>query len=306
MTLWITVWMTLCSYSPGAVCPAEAAVAAGHDGSMDVGEPLARAGAPAAEAPAERASRLLHAAALARALDDPGYRRRLAVLVRGQWAFERAAVNSAIDAAIADAAADLLGRGWRPHEVYRFAARRLDPTGLAYVVDALATSVLGGASLLTELRALDARVWWTSARPHVEQWAERHRRGRADTLRTAVDVLALLAYLPRTDVPSSPTRALPTTTVDDEAAASRIDALLARAGATDSPAEASACAAKAEELLLRHAGAEPVRRRVLADPRRLVAVVGTEVAGLVQRAAALFGRRRAVAALPAGSATERA
>ncbi|HVU91303.1 MAG TPA: DUF2786 domain-containing protein [Jatrophihabitans sp.] len=254
------------------------------------------------------AARLLRAAALARAVDEPDCADRIVPLLQGRLALRPHAVDRAVDATVRQAAHDLLTRGWRPAEVVQFAASRLDAAARSFLLDALAGTAqwTAGAPWLPELRAAGARVWWSSARPHVTQWAERHAANRAETLRVVVDALAVLAYVPRTDTTQpgmpAPIAVAPDTLVADEKVAGRVDALLARAVATDHPEEGRAAAAKAQELLLRYASVPAVRRRVLHDPRRLVAAVGAEVAGLLQRAAAAFTRPARPAALAAGEA----
>jgi Protein of unknown function (DUF2786) len=243
------------------------------------------------------AASLLRTAALARAVDEPDCADRIVPLLHGRFALRPHTVDLAVDATVRDAAHELLTHGWTPAEMHAFAAKRLDPVALTFLVDALAGTAKWtvGAPWLAQLRTLSAVIWWSSAEPHVRQWSARHDRGRAETLRVVVDVLALLAYVPRTDAPQPGMPAAvdlpPDAVVDDERLAGRIDALLTRAGRTDFAEEARACAAKAQELLLRYAARPPVRERVRADPRRLVTVVGAEVAGLLQRAATVLGRR---------------
>jgi len=243
------------------------------------------------------AGRLLQTAALARAIDEPDCADRIVPLLQGRFALRSHTVDLAADAAIREAAHDVLTHGWTPTEVHAFAARRLDPAALGYLVDALASTAQWTVAppWLAELKALSARVWWTAGRPHLTQWSARHERRRAETLRVAVDVLAVLSYLPRTDrpQPGMPPRVevAPEARIEDDRIAGRIDALLARATSTDFPDEASACAAKAQDLMVRYATAPAVRRSVLRDPRRIVAAVGAEVAGLIQRAAAVFTAR---------------
>jgi hypothetical protein len=243
------------------------------------------------------AGRLLRTSALARAVDEPDCADRIAPLLDGRFALRPRTVDLAVDATIREAAHDLLTRGWRPTEVYAFAAKRLDAAALSYLGDALAATTQWTVSppWLRDLRQLGAVVWWSSARPHAEQWAERSGAGRAATLRVAIDVLALLAYLPRTDhrQPGMPPAidAPGDTLVDDEKLAGKIDALLTRAGRSEYDDEALACATKAQDLLLRHAAARPVREQVLADPRRLAAAVGGELATLLQRAVSILARR---------------
>jgi hypothetical protein len=243
------------------------------------------------------ATRLLRTAALARAVDEPDCADRIVPLLHGRFALRPHTVDLAVDAAVREAAHELLTHGWTPAQLHAFAAKRLDPLAVTYLVDALAGTAQWtvAAPWLTQLRELSAAIWWSSAQPHVRQWSARHGRGRAETLRVVVDVLALLAYVPRTDGPQpgmpAPLALPADAVVEDERVAGRIDALLARAGRTEYAAEAQACAARAQDLLLRHATAPEVHRRVLADPRRLVAAVGAEVAGLLQRAVSVLGRR---------------
>jgi hypothetical protein len=205
------------------------------------------------------AARLLRTAALARALDEPDCADRIVPLLEGRFALRPHAVDRAVDATVREAAHDLLTRGWRPTEVVRFAARRLDPAARSFLLDALAATAqwTAGPPWLAELRATGARVWWSSARPHVTQWAERHAAGRAETLRVVVDALAVLAYVPRTDAAQPgmppPVPVAADTVVADEKLARRVDALLARAVDTDYPAEGRAAAARAQALLVRHA-----------------------------------------------------
>ena len=252
---------------------------------------------PAGSATFVEAARLLRTAALARAIDEPDCADRIVPLLQGRFAVRSHTVDVAADAAIREAAHEVLTHGWRPTEVHTFAARRLDPVALGFLVDALASTAQWTVAppWLGELNALSARVWWTAGHPHITQWSARHGRRRAETLRVAVDVLAVLSYLPRTDrpQPGMPPRIelAPEARIDDDRIAGRIDALLARATGSDHPGEAAACAAKAQDLMVRYATTPAVRRSVLRDPRRVVAAVGAEVAGLIHRAAAAFAAR---------------
>jgi hypothetical protein len=202
---------------------------------------------------------LLRAAARARAVGERDCAARIRPLLAGRFALRPDTVDRAVDATVRAAAHDLLTRGWRPAEVVRFAASRLDPAARSFLLDALAATAqwTAGPPWLAELRATGARVWWSSARPHVTQWAGRHAAGRAETLRVVVDALAVLAYVPRTDAAQPgmppPVPVAADTVVADEKLARRVDALLARAVDTDYPAEGRAAAARAQALLVRHA-----------------------------------------------------
>jgi Protein of unknown function (DUF2786) len=258
------------------------------------------------------ASRLLRIVALAKAVDEPGPP-RLAALVDGRLALRPHTVDLAADAAIREAAHTVLTHGWQPVEVHTFGARRLDAVALSYLVDALVAAAQWspGAPWFAELSALRARVWWTAGQPHLGQWAARHGQRRLDAVRTAVDVLALLTYLPRTDSPQpntpAPPAVAPEALVRDERIVARIDALLARAGRSDYPDEAVACASKAQELMVRYAtGPLPASGMAAADGvaaalRRLCAENPLLVARtLLARARLRAGRRpRPARALPA-------
>ena len=301
-----------CGASPGRECRARRSPPARRIDGMD--EPPARGPAFAA------ATRYLHAAALARAVDEPDAADRIVPLLTGRLARRPHLVDRAIDAAIRAAAHDLLSRGWRPAEIDRFAAKRLDPLALAYLRDALAGTAPGAPPWLSELRDVSPAVWWSSARPYVEQWAQRHEADRVLTLRVVVDVLAILAGLPRTDDPLPGMPARPAVPGDvlagDERAARRIDALLARAGDPAYPAEAAACARKAEQLLrppgpasqlpVRPPGRPPIRPPGRPPgPLRIVRGLlhhGRPIHGLLNQVWHRSWGRRPVAALPAAAA----
>ncbi|MBE7188975.1 DUF2786 domain-containing protein [Jatrophihabitans endophyticus] len=210
----------------------------------------------------------LETAAFARAADglihdrataprDPA---RYAVLLR----CPRLTADLALDHAAREAAHRALCHGWQVADLLAFARPRLDDLGFDYLADVLGLAAQWSAApaWLTELDALGRRQWWTSGDPHATQWAERHGVDRAQLLEAGVDALALLTHLPHTAA------ALPDTPAASGAAAgvlvresrvvARIDSLLARAVGTTFRHEAEACAAKAQELLLRYARpAEP-------------------------------------------------
>jgi hypothetical protein len=204
------------------------------------------------------ASRLLRTAALARVIDEPGSV-RLTPLLQGRLALRPHTVDLAADAAVREAAHTLLTHGWTPAELHTFAERRLDPAARSYLVDTLAATAQWSAGVpwFADLAKIRARVWWTAGLPHLGQWATRHGHRRYDAIRIAVEVLALLSYLPCTDRPQpdmpAPPAIAPDALVQDAKIIGRIDALLARANASDYPEEALACAAKAQELMVRYA-----------------------------------------------------
>jgi hypothetical protein len=290
--------------------------------------PLPGTGGPASETFLE-AMRELQEAAYQRAVEGPGLH-VLAPLLRGRMALRPHTVDLAVDALARDAAHVLLTHGWTPSELYAFAQRRLDATAMNYLVDILAAAshVTVAAPWYDEVAALGGQVWWSVSRPHLAQWAARHAHKRVETIRAAVEVLALLCHVPRTDEPlpgsPEPLQLEPGTLVHDERIAGKIDALLARAADSSFPEEAKACAAKAQELMVRYATVPDVAPvgpvagaaaaamdqlitegpavvaktlfagvrfgvSILADPVRFAGNVGDEVAHLFQRLAAVLG-----------------
>jgi hypothetical protein len=219
--------------------------------------PLPGSGGGASETFLE-AVRELQDAAYQRAVEGPGLH-VLAPLLRGRLALRPHTVDLAVDALARDTVHLLLTHGWTPTELYTFAKRRLDATAMNYLVDTLAAAsqVTVAPPWYDELTGLGAQVWWTVSRPHLAQWAARHAHKRVETIRAAVEVLALLCHVPRTDDPvpgaPEPLQLQPGTLVHDARIAAKIDALLARAADSTFPAEARACAAKAQELMVRYA-----------------------------------------------------
>lgn len=264
----------------------------------DAPPPPRRRPAPPRTASFEEATRLLRTAALARAIDEPGAPQRITPLLQGRFAMLQRTVDLAADAAVRDAAHLLLTHGWTPAELHAFAAKRLASAPLSYLLDTLAASAQWSAHVpwLADLAQLRARVWWTIGEPHLRQWSQRHDRRRPDTLAVVVEILALLSYLPRTDAPLPGAPAAPTFTpgavVQDGRIVGKIDALLARATGTSYPEEASACAGKAQELMMRYATVPAsARTGPLSVSRRIAAAVAAELAGLVRRASSGFGAR---------------
>jgi len=272
------------------------------------------------------ASAELREAAYARAIEGPGLH-VLAPLLRGRLALRAHTVDLAVDALTRETAQVLLTHGWTPSELAEFAGRRLDPLSQKYLLDAIAaaTHVTVAPPWAGELPGLGVEMWWSVSQPHLAQWSARHRVKRVESIAAAVEVLALLLHVPRTDEPMpgapEPLEIEPGSLVHDPRMAAKIDALLARAADTSFPEEARSCAAKAQELMVRYATVPDVAlsgpitmvataaleqlvaegpavvaktlfaglRRgaaILVDPRRLASSVGDEVVHLFQRLAA--------------------
>lgn len=248
------------------------------------------------------ATRALHAAAVIRALEGAGAG-ALGPLLRGRLALRPRTVDLAADAALRDAVHELLAGSWTPTDLHAFTVPRLTPLAQAYFVDALATTSQWTSRWFAELGTLGSRIWWTIGEPHLSQWARRHAQPRAETVAVAVDVLALLSFLPRArpEHAADGSDALRGTLVADQRIVGRIDALIARAAGSDFADEADACARKAQELMVRYASVPAVAVEI-NSPEAVVAAVKelcTESPAAAVRAVAnLVGRAvQAVASL---------
>jgi hypothetical protein len=200
----------------------------------------------------------LHEAAYLRAVEGPGLH-VIAPLLRGRFALRPHTVDLAVDTVARDTVQLLLTHGWTPTELRDFAHRRIDPVAMSHLVDTLAaaTQITVAAPWSAELPSLGAEQWWSVGRPHLSQWAVRHGYKRVEAIRAAVEVLALVCHVPRTDAPipgaPEPLQLEPGTLVHDPRMAAKIDALLARAADLSFPEEARSCAAKAQALMVRYA-----------------------------------------------------
>ncbi|MEK8108385.1 DUF2786 domain-containing protein [Micromonospora sp. M12] len=178
--------------------------------------------------------------------------------------------STAVDAALLRRLVRGLGRlwprGWQPVDVHRITGRRLDARAARLIRDALAAQ--------RRDQAEPVPAWWdeqlhevtgttaTTApddRGVLAGWAAREGLDRADTLRAAVDVLALVESLPPIAVlrppPGSAGAAIPRsagTARSGSPMLDRVRALLAKAESTTFPAEAEALTGKAQELIARH------------------------------------------------------
>ncbi|GGN28685.1 hypothetical protein FHR83_007897 [Actinoplanes campanulatus] len=153
-------------------------------------------------------------------------------------------VDAALTAALSSEFSRLFGNGWQPAELHRAVARRGNPIQARLVADA-------------------ARDYARGRSPVDERW-----QAQADTLRTpegrrpdriavldaSLALLAELRRMPRIDIlippPGTPLTAVPHH--GDQRILDRVRALLAKAEATDFPAEAESYSAKAQELITRY------------------------------------------------------
>ncbi|PRX06699.1 UNVERIFIED_ORG: uncharacterized protein DUF2786 [Actinomadura viridilutea] len=151
-------------------------------------------------------------------------------------------------------------RGWQPADVARHTGRSHGARHRRLVVDVIAAesraypAATVDALWRAQLSALGARVWWTRDDELPSAWCRRERVDRAALLVCALEVLHLLATLPRLPrlgpLPGEPARA--TAAPVDERILAKVRALLAKAESTEFPEEAEALSARAQELMARH------------------------------------------------------
>ncbi|XVV14240.1 DUF2786 domain-containing protein [Actinoplanes sp. CA-131856] len=172
-------------------------------------------------------------------------------------------VDAALRAALNDAFDRLFRGGWQPSELYRVIARLGDPVKAGLVSDA-AVAYAGRFS------QVDSRwVGQASSLPPAGR-----RSDRISLLDSSLGLLTALRQLPTIEVLIPP----PGTVSDlshksDNRMLDRVRALLAKAEATDFPAEAEAYSAKAQELIARHSIEEALttagRAEVVPFARRI-------------------------------------
>ncbi|MFE9578191.1 DUF2786 domain-containing protein [Nocardia sp. NPDC006044] len=153
--------------------------------------------------------------------------------------------------------------GWLPEDVHQAARRHVDEYAVALLTDVMAAYLrpFAGASIdetwRTQVDALEAVVWWSSAAPHLGQWAAKQLLTPAEAVTTVVQALALLIRLPRLElIRPLPGTASPAAAAHhhvDEKILSRVRGLLAKAESTTFPDEAEALSAKAQELMTKYA-----------------------------------------------------
>ncbi|MBG0565642.1 DUF2786 domain-containing protein [Actinoplanes aureus] len=138
----------------------------------------------------------------------------------------------------------LFGNGWQPLELHRAVARRGNPIQGRLVADA-ASAFLHGKTPVDE--RWQAQVTMVTS-------PQTRRPDRIAVLDASLDLLTELRRLPAIEI-LIPPPGTPLTTVphhSDKRILDRVRALLAKAEATDFPAEAETYSAKAQELITRY------------------------------------------------------
>jgi Protein of unknown function (DUF2786) len=152
--------------------------------------------------------------------------------------------EAALGGLLRDAFEQLFRGGWQPAELHRVIARLGDPVKARLVVDAVRRH-------LSQFRVVDPR-WRAQAD---ELPTDTRTLDRITLLDSSLGLLLALRRLPAIDVlvPPPGTAVAPATrSRADTRILDRVRALLAKAEATDFPAEAEAYSAKAQELIARH------------------------------------------------------
>ena len=259
-------------------------------GPADADDPLGRFGARHIPSQLELAEEIIASAIHAQ---HGGYGGELehcrALLIEGPGgAVGVQVVNRALLARLLREVEQAWRRGWQPAELVRVARRELSVRHGRLMVDAIAARMRGYPAVTVDQRwqaqvaALEARVWWEHDDHYVEVWGDRQSLDRAAVITMMIEVLHLLATLPKIEaVGPVPGEARPVTVTApadlDQRMLDRVRALLAKAESTDFPEEADAFTAKAQELMARHRidhalliattgdRDQPVTRRVAVD-----------------------------------------
>ena len=157
-------------------------------------------------------------------------------------------------------------RGWQPADVVRIVSRQLGKRQVTLTGDAIAaqmqryTPAAIDPRWASQLADLEARVWWRPEENHLRAWAEAQAIEWAVVVSSALQVLDLLAQLPKLEklVPIPGTAAAtgsappPQSAAISERVLARVRALLAKAESTTFPAEAETFTAGAQALMARH------------------------------------------------------
>jgi len=211
----------------------------------------------------------------------------------------RALILRDLSARLPPALAETWSRGWEPVDVVRYTARRLGPGRAALAAEVLTEHLAGYAAVTVDPRwhaqvaEFEAGPWWQPGTGPVQ--ARLDRDGWVVLAPDLLELVGFLLALPALErigpgpgeyrVPASASMqaAGAASARVDERVLSRIRALLAKAEATSSAAEADAFTAGAQERMARHsidlamvqastdpggagAGERPATRRIWVDP----------------------------------------
>jgi hypothetical protein len=162
--------------------------------------------------------------------------------------------------------------GWQPADLFRCARRELKRPAQAIVGDSIASQARSyqgdpsrsDPSWLGQLDDAGVRIWWDPQQPWLTQWVKREQQPWPKVLRSVVEVLVVLACLPRLPRLGPPPDEWTRSPIQHESAnpaskvLTRVRSLLAKAESTPYPHEAEALSAKAQELMTRYSIDEAV------------------------------------------------
>jgi hypothetical protein len=157
-------------------------------------------------------------------------------------------------------------RGWQPADLGRLVGRRFGSRHVRLLRDSITAELRGYAPTTidprwaAQLAELGAEAWWPAEQTYLRAWCLQPNSDWVAVITTAVEVLCALSGLVELEhLGPVPGQALPpskgrerTGPPVDERMLSRIRALLAKAEATTSEAEAEAFTAGAQERMARH------------------------------------------------------
>ncbi|HET7477375.1 MAG TPA: DUF2786 domain-containing protein [Dermatophilaceae bacterium] len=150
--------------------------------------------------------------------------------------------------------------GWQPADLVRVVRRR-EPQGLSLLRHALAAELQSYPSRTldprwaAQLAEEDIAVRWRANEPFIRVWTQQEPGGWALGVRTALELVELLATLPELGLlgplpgTAAPAAAGP---VPNERILARVRALLAKAESSTFPAEAETFTAGAQALMAKH------------------------------------------------------
>lgn len=180
----------------------------------------------------------------------------------GEFAAYPRDLDLAADTAMADSIREAWEAGWSPSDLYELARRKLEPSAIAYLAEAiLLESQRYPVTALhprwrADLADISSGVASDARTPQMWRWAALNAVDRDAALTVVLRVLALLATLPALEpllpLPGAWKQTVTTAGEIDQKALSRVRALLAKAEGTEFPEEAEALSAKAQELMSRY------------------------------------------------------
>jgi hypothetical protein len=208
---------------------------------------------------------------------------RAAELLEQSRGYERE-LDIAADLVVQEAIRAAWEHGWSPTDLHEIARRRVDANTTRYLDEAivLESRKYSVPTLHPRWRAalagISAAVGPSTIAPQMWRWAASHSTDEHTALTVVLQVLHLLGTIPAIQallpLPGSHRQLSPVVGEVDEKMLARVRALLAKAEATDYPAEAEALSAKAQALMVRHSLREALSehdrgRAAIATTRRM-------------------------------------